>query len=100
MALLGWAADYQLGTEPWLLFVGIVIGTFGGGLNFIKRARAMIRANASTSGWDRPRGRAPRPAEPVKGPEAYEQLLEEERARTARGAPGGAQDEKNPEARP
>lgn len=92
LALLGWAADRQLGSEPWLLFVGIVIGTVGGGVNFIRRAREMTRASAAT-------GRSPtrRPSAPVqaKGPEAYEKILEEERARAAenRGAWAPGKDE-------
>lgn len=97
MALLGWAADKQLNSSPWLLFVGIVIGAVGGGLNFFRRAKAMMRTNGASASR---RPNAPRATPPARGPEAYEQLLEEERARTARGAPGGAQDEKNPEARP
>lgn len=82
LALLGWAADKQLGSEPWLLFVGIVIGAVGGGVNFIRRARAMTRMNGANGGWDRPRNRPGAPT-PPKGPDAYEKLLEEEKARAA-----------------
>lgn len=92
LALLGWAADRQLGSEPWLLFVGIVIGTVGGGVNFIRRARAMTRVNSANGGWDRARTRPGGAPMPPKGPEAYEKMLEEEKARAARRAAGAGED--------
>lgn len=97
MALLGWAADKQLNSSPWLLFVGLVIGTVGGGLNFVRRARAMMRTNGASASR---RTRAPGQAPPARGPEAYEKLLEEERAKAVRLAADGTGREDTPEARP
>ncbi len=78
LALLGWWIDRRLGTGPLWTLVGAGIGFLGGGYNFIRRARAMSRANAlRRSPTHRPPCRAPE-----QGPEEYERMLAEERARS------------------
>jgi F0F1-type ATP synthase assembly protein I len=47
MALFGWLADRWLGTEPWLLLVGVLLGLAVGFTRFIKDSLA---ANAK---WQR-----------------------------------------------
>lgn len=43
-AALGWWLDAELGTEPWLLLVGLLFGATGGMISFIKTA---LRAGKS-----------------------------------------------------
>lgn len=83
LALIGWAVDRKFGVSPMWTLVGAGIGFVGGGYNFIRRVRAMSRANARS----RPRGASSSPPAPVvKGPDEFERLLAEERARTQHGS--------------
>jgi hypothetical protein len=83
LALIGWAVDRWAGTSPAWTLVGAGIGFIGGGYNFLRRARSMSRANARS----RPRGPLSSPSQPVaKGPDEFERLLAEEKARSKRGA--------------
>lgn len=43
MGLLGWLLDRWLGTDPWLLLGGVVLGLIGGFYQFIREARAINR---------------------------------------------------------
>jgi len=44
MGFLGWLLDRWLGSNPWLLIVGLVLGLIGGGYNFIRQSLAASRA--------------------------------------------------------
>lgn len=77
LAVIGWAVDRWAGTSPWFTLTGAVIGTVGGGYNFLRRAKAMSKASSA------PR-RRPGPAAPqaqARGPEEFERMLVEEKAR-------------------
>ncbi len=43
MTLLGWLMDYWLGTGPWFLIAGAVLGFAGGGATFLRKAYQIIR---------------------------------------------------------
>lgn len=81
LGFIGWAVDRWAGTSPVWTLVGAGIGLIGGGYNFLRRARAMSRAAAQPR-QDRPRIAGSKGRE--RGPEEYERLLAEEKAKAAR----------------
>jgi ATP synthase protein I len=44
-ALLGYLADMWLGTEPWLVVVGIVVGSYSGFMNLWKWSKSVEEAD-------------------------------------------------------
>ena len=41
LAILGYFADDYFGTEPWLVFTGVVLGVIGGCYNAVKQVQRM-----------------------------------------------------------
>ena len=42
LAFGGWWLDAKIGTEPWLMIAGAVIGTLGGLIKLIRRAKCIF----------------------------------------------------------
>jgi len=49
LGLLGWWIDRQLGSEPWLMIAGIVLGAAGGMYSLAVRLNALSRSRAGDS---------------------------------------------------
>jgi F0F1-type ATP synthase assembly protein I len=49
LGLVGWWVDRQLGSEPWLLIVGIVLGAAGGMYSLAVRLNALPRSRSGDS---------------------------------------------------
>jgi hypothetical protein len=77
LGLIGWFIDGKYGTGPWFAVTGAVIGIIGGGYNFLRRAKAMSKAGSAQRKWSPPASPKPAP----KGPDEFERLLAEEKAR-------------------
>ena len=54
MAGIGWLLDWWLGTGPWLLFAGAVLGLAVGTYRFVKEGLAVVRSPIKESGHDDP----------------------------------------------
>lgn len=44
LGLVGWGADWLLGTKPWLLLAGVVLGLVYGFIKFVREATAASRS--------------------------------------------------------
>ncbi|MBL8801787.1 MAG: AtpZ/AtpI family protein [Planctomycetes bacterium] len=49
LGLVGWWVDQQLGSEPWLLIAGIVLGAAGGMYSLASRLDALPRSRSGDS---------------------------------------------------
>jgi len=49
LGLVGWWVDQQLGSEPWLLIAGIVLGAAGGMYSLAVRLNALPRPRSGDS---------------------------------------------------
>ncbi|MEM8834872.1 MAG: AtpZ/AtpI family protein [Planctomycetota bacterium] len=65
LTLAGWGFDRWQGTSPTGTLVGALLGLVGGGYNFWKEARRLIKANSPSTASSRPRQAPPgaRPAD-------------------------------------
>lgn len=57
MAFLGWLVDGQLGTTPWGMLVGGLLGLAGGMYLFVQQARVALKQSSTAEPQEHPEKR-------------------------------------------